>query len=1116
MFSGNRRFDGRQGEQILNQEQYILYEILKHFLDIPNNPDPYAGPQSDLEKPGALWLDRQTSPGYGHVMYRDNDKTWKPLYDDWFKLIKEIRKAEGEPENPLEGQLWINDSGVLHWFNGSVFVPIKSSLADTVDFNYNSFQNFLLIDPLKMSGGYIIENLSKLAQMAGGIELWQKNNLYHENDIVFYTFEDGRTAFYRSTKEHVSELNFTDELINKNIEPVELKAQYLIPSEVMDKLFIDGIFAEKDNVISNEEDNEYTKTIYERISDVCIQISLNVYDGKTIAAVHVNPIALKNIVKRIIKIEKDQSKYNEYAMIKVGPQNTEYYGFKGNFGQLLMKGEDYIQKANGIQLIKKLDPEQEIIEKCDFDKDGVVSELDYEELCKYANDNTDPDIVAKFDLNNDGIVDIKDISLFSKYLNSVVTNPNAINDYDFIYCVTYEFEDRIKTQGLLYKNSFNLSNKVSVWIGELELTDKLLVFTEGLCLEEFFYEYNPATETVDFNGYDENGNATNDINKISKSLFKDLMNVAILRFNKKTTIGVLTQENLDNEIVNEGETQYYSSETDGENKTIYIAKVPIPKDYKQPLIFIQGVNLNFKLKDYTIENGYAVIKDVFPGRAYYIVDAVRNDNFNMYVDQGVVDDKQSIVINDPEILDGNCTALIFIDGIYISTRDLYYSDYKTIKINGLKSGQEYVVLKDKNDKKYQLLYDGLIKFSTITLENSIDDALVYITNQLIIDNNSCVANSFVTDNIVNNEIKLITSENNGQQWYYFDSTISSDNGEIIDGKWIKLEDDVLVNTLELASSGYTVDNRTINILQNYADMNCTYYAYRFADNIEKPLIKGYSSDFIELENEIFCKLENNHYCTPNVNALHVWLNGSKQKVIEDKYYQSMVGYTKEYQGFRVSRPTDAYGNYIPLDDIPAFFYIIEEPEEGESKACMQEYLTDSIGASTFTTNNILLTPGIPRVFIDGYRQPSGSYIINNANTLTMIEPIITENTPTITFKDFNSKDKFIDPSFRSNILIEVRQDYSFKEKTVRLTLDNIENLKRGATFIIDRSSVFDNNQKFPVDLFTAQSSEICIYINGAAYGNGFNKIKNQDIIVLNNGSIIEILKPGDYITIEWR
>ena len=53
MFSGNRRFNGRQGEQIYNEELYKLYEILKHFLDTPENSNPKIGPQSGLEQPGA-------------------------------------------------------------------------------------------------------------------------------------------------------------------------------------------------------------------------------------------------------------------------------------------------------------------------------------------------------------------------------------------------------------------------------------------------------------------------------------------------------------------------------------------------------------------------------------------------------------------------------------------------------------------------------------------------------------------------------------------------------------------------------------------------------------------------------------------------------------------------------------------------------------------------------------------------------------------------------------------------------------------------------------------------------------------------------------------------------
>lgn len=89
MFKGNRRFDGRQGEQILNEEQYLLYEILKHFLDVPT--DSTAGPESNLEKAGALWLDRQSSPGYLHIMYHDSEMIHGNLYlMIGLKLLKKL------------------------------------------------------------------------------------------------------------------------------------------------------------------------------------------------------------------------------------------------------------------------------------------------------------------------------------------------------------------------------------------------------------------------------------------------------------------------------------------------------------------------------------------------------------------------------------------------------------------------------------------------------------------------------------------------------------------------------------------------------------------------------------------------------------------------------------------------------------------------------------------------------------------------------------------------------------------------------------------------------------------------------------------------------------------
>lgn len=1153
MFSGNRRFNGRQGEQVYNEELYTLYEILKHFLDTPENADPKFGPQSGLEKPGALWLDRQNSPGYAHVMYKDSDQEWKPIFDDWFKIIKEIRNPKGEPANPKEGQLWINDNGVLHWYNGSMFIPIKSRIADAVEFDANLFENFLIIDPLKMTGGYIVENLSKLAQVAHGISEWRPNTLYQIGDLVYYTDFEGETKFYQyvdayvpwNNNPHTSALTFQEDLDTKFLEPIDLKAQYLIPSEVLDKLFIDGFYT-GDNV-------------YEKLSDVCIQISLNLYQGKIVAAVHVNPIALKNIRKRIVKVEKNPLIYNEYSMVKAGPDNTEYYGFINGFGQLLNKGEDYLVKANGIQLIG-----------------------------------------------------------------------DALSIYDFIYCITYEFETRIKTPGVLYKKTIKLSNQTCIWIGQIEPTDKLLVFTQGLCLEDFYYNYNAFDPSglVKFSAYDKDGKVTDDPSLMVKPLFESKTDVAIMRFEKKTNIGIFTPDMLDSGTVQPGTTGNGGTTTVN-GRTIYKATLKIPADYVVPLIFVQGPNLNLYLGDYTVVGDTAIINDAMPGAAYYIVDAVRKSGFNMYVGQGTVTSSGVIPITDPEILSGECQPLLFVDGFYISIHDFDTSDPTCLKIHGLTQGQEYVLLKDRNDENYQLLFDGEISFTTIPVEAEIDDALVYVSNAAIVDGGACVTTSKSTDFVVNNEVKLIIA-NGKQEWCIYSAE---------EKIWKPVIDEEYTVMLDASSSGYTVDARTINILQNFGEVDCTYYAYSFADNIEKPLIKGYTSSYVEIGDELFYKLDFRHSYPMGENALSVWMNGAKQSIKEHYIVQSLdntpeliAGYPvmssdgneikvnvewsqdvsgtanevtmnlyvestkaidrllncsikvdgvalssnsvqvthgdngktlvlsaqREYpflghnnitisgtasyvdgttdisaiayqtvnligsgstkgrivQGFLVPKPTNEKG--VTLTTMPTCFYIIERPEADENKACVVETLGQPVGLSTYITNEAILAPGVPRVYIDGYRQPQSAYMINNMNTITLVEPVLTEskNTVMVTNEDGNSS--FVEVDSKSTVLIEMRQDYRLREKTIELTKENFDYIIQGATAVFDSGMIFAKDQKLPNDLFISKTSEINIFINGAAYGKDFTKVKNQDTLVLTNMNTVLLLVPGDKITFEWR
>ena len=147
-----RKFnEGRQNEVLMNNQLYRQYKLFQYFLSRPD--DIKKGPQSlddyDNIQNGALWLDKFSNPESADLKYFENG-AWKLLFGNKFKLIMDILSPV-EPEDPIEGQLWINASGMLTYYKSGQFIPIKSVLSDVESANPYLYDDFLIIRSLNNS-----------------------------------------------------------------------------------------------------------------------------------------------------------------------------------------------------------------------------------------------------------------------------------------------------------------------------------------------------------------------------------------------------------------------------------------------------------------------------------------------------------------------------------------------------------------------------------------------------------------------------------------------------------------------------------------------------------------------------------------------------------------------------------------------------------------------------------------------------------------------------------------------------------------------------------------------------------------------------------------------------
>ena len=297
----NRKFNvGRQSEQFYNEELHKMYESIKHLTDTPaKNTEPKAKVHR------SMWHDEKNN----QLKWWDQPAhKWRRYFENEFKITDSITSVL-PPTDPVKGQLWLHN-GVLCYYDGMTWTPVKALLQDGSQFSLDVFKNFLLISPLWKIGNTIIED--------NDIVAFKNEERKYLQDVL-----DGKTDSW--TTGDGTKWNLSHDCSPSGVKiptlPLKGKAQLLLPNIDYARMFLN---------------HELDVDKYEEVSKVCIQYDKNDLLNATPSLVHINPGRLTKITKRIIKVDRNNPR------IRIPAANTEYYGFHESqyFGDLLLPDQE--------------------------------------------------------------------------------------------------------------------------------------------------------------------------------------------------------------------------------------------------------------------------------------------------------------------------------------------------------------------------------------------------------------------------------------------------------------------------------------------------------------------------------------------------------------------------------------------------------------------------------------------------------------------------------------------------------------------------------------------------------------------------------------------------------
>lgn len=769
--------------------------------------------------------------------------------------------------------------------------------------------------------------------------------------------------------------------------------------------------------------------------------------------IHVNSVNVNKIVKRLIKINYDSNNDAQAGLINITDHNTEFYGMnlETGLGTLLVRAKD------------------------DFN----TEDYDYERF-------------------QDGIRLLHD-------------------KYEYVYAISYDFSNYVGIPGRLIRNSGIVGTEDNIHIGPTN--KRVFVFLDGLYLEQDKYTYNEATDSIQLT----NDNITNTM---------DFIAMTVPDYSK----GESGNDPLEYKITSTGIASL-SKELKAKNISInlgdndaIVGPLYNAANFITPMAFVCGVHgdTNTEPKEVEIIDSYAIIRNIGPIEEddFYKVMIIEAEG--MYPTYGEIGDSlriESDIIDTENTLDN---YFVFIDGVLASPRDLDIAK-GSIGALGFKKGQKYLLLKSNSNENVEaeLMMDSLVSHFTIKVEDNnsntiyddADSAIVYVDNGVLIDRNAISTTSLPVEG-KKGEIVLLDDPLSDPF-----TTVSLYQWEEDLNSWRKIDpmtDDFTAPNPEFTNAydliyGYFSTRGSISILnKKHVGKPYTYYVYTYVNSIDERLLWG---DRITSTDKLEYAVNHRHKFPKGKNSVSAYLGGLY--ILGEELENDSIQF-EEFKNLNTIGVLDKkdYTDELnklniklnPLDNSD-LTYIVELPEENEDLAMERECLTavnklEGNVPNTYETKNMLLSPGVVTVYVNGVRLPKDEFVVVSPKVITILRDTV--GGQSISEKDdVSTHNKFmvmnddgpiiIDCESTDIITVEVRRDFKIKEVTlpVRFTRQNTWSVKVDG---IPESLINSND-------------EIKIYINGIFYGCANKDNINKELVEIdiNRGELI--LKHPDVISL---